>query len=130
MGRAIGSACGPQHHRRCHEHPTFTLAVCCGFPASRPVSSPRRRYYFNRGALFNAAALLLEGTDYDHYAFHDVDTVCGEQAIPYTYPAGVAPLHLTPPGLHPRDDYPEFLGGNIIFSREQFKTVNGFHVRP
>ena len=88
-----------------------------------------RRYYFNRGALFNTAALLLEGTDYDHYAFHDVDTVCGEQAVPYAYPAGAAPLHLTPPGLHPRDDYPEFLGGNIIFSREQFRTVNGFHVR-
>ena len=87
------------------------------------------RYYFNRGALFNAGALLLEGTAYDHYAFHDVDTVCGEQPIPYSYPAGEVPLHLTPPGLHPRDDYPEFLGGNIVFTREQFRTVNGFHVR-
>ena len=92
-------------------------------------SLPAGRYYFNRGALFNAGALLLEGTDYDHYAFHDVDTVCGQQPVPYAYPAGAVPLHLTPPGLHPRDDYPEFLGGNIVFTREQFRTVNGFHVR-
>ena len=48
--------------------------------------------------------------------------------VRYAYPAGAAPLHLTPPGLHPRDNYPEFLGGNIIFTREQFRAVNGFQV--
>lgn len=88
------------------------------------------RYFFNRGALLNAGAALLGGTDYDFYAFHDVDTICGSgPMVQYAYPSGVPPLHLTPPGLHPRDDYPEFLGGNIIFTREQFKLVNGFHVR-
>ena len=59
-----------------------------------------------------------------------MDTICGEgKVVQYAYPAGSAPLHLTPPGLHPRDNYPEFLGGNIIFTREQFRLVNGFHVR-
>ena len=72
----------------------------------------------------------MEGTDYDHFAFHDVDTICGSgPVVQYAYPRGAVPLHLTPPGLHPRDNYPEFLGGNIIFTREQFQKVNGFHVR-
>ena len=94
-------------------------------------SRPRHqcRYHFNRGALLNVGAALLEGTAYDYYAFHDVDTICGPgPVVQYAYPSGVSPLHLTPPGLHPRDDFPEFLGGNIIFTRKQFQQVNGFHV--
>ena len=35
--------------------------------------SPRLR--FNRGALLNAGALLLAGSEYDHFIFHDVDTL-------------------------------------------------------
>ena len=38
------------------------------------------------------------------------------------------PLHLTPPGLHPRNSYPDFLGGNIVFTQRQFDNVNGFPV--
>ncbi len=33
--------------------------------------------HFNRGALLNAGALLLAGSEYDCFVFHDVDTVCG-----------------------------------------------------
>ena len=33
--------------------------------------------HFNRGALLNAGALLLAGSGYDCFVFHDVDTVCG-----------------------------------------------------
>ncbi len=33
--------------------------------------------HFNRGALLNAGALLLAGSEYDCLVFHDVDTVCG-----------------------------------------------------
>ena len=32
---------------------------------------------FNRGALLNIGVLLLEGSDYDFFAFHDVDVMCG-----------------------------------------------------
>ena len=49
--------------------------------------------------------------------------------VAYRCPAGKVPLHLTPPGMHPRDGYPEFLGGNIVFTPAQFARVNGFHVR-
>ena len=30
---------------------------------------------FNRGALLNAGVLLLAGSEYDHFCFHDVDTL-------------------------------------------------------
>eukprot|EP00208_Stichococcus_sp_RCC1054_P000423 CAMPEP_0206140268 /NCGR_PEP_ID=MMETSP1473-20131121/8849_1 /ASSEMBLY_ACC=CAM_ASM_001109 /TAXON_ID=1461547 /ORGANISM="Stichococcus sp, Strain RCC1054" /LENGTH=205 /DNA_ID=CAMNT_0053534361 /DNA_START=401 /DNA_END=1018 /DNA_ORIENTATION=- len=83
--------------------------------------------HFNRGALLNAAALFLVDSSYDCLVFHDVDTVCSSNDnVAYRCPKGVAPLHLTPPGLHPRDDFPEFLGGNIVFTQEQFRIVNGF----
>lgn len=84
--------------------------------------------HFNRGALLNAGALFLAGSSYDCLVFHDVDTVCtsGPHNVAYSCPSGRVPLHLTPPGLHPRDDFPEFLGGNIVFTQEQFRIVNGF----
>ncbi len=47
----------------------------------------------------------------------------------YRCPSGNAPLHLTPPGMHPRVMYSTFLGGNIVFTFEQFSRINGFHVR-
>lgn len=61
---------------------------------------------FNRGALLNAGFLLLGGSDYDHFAFQDVDTIPTEAGnIQYEYPAGAAPLHLTPNGIHPNARY-------------------------
>lgn len=84
--------------------------------------------HFNRGALLNVGALILAGSSYDCLVFHDVDTVCTSafNIVAYSCPSGRTPLHLTPPGLHPRDDYPDFLGGNIVFTQHQFRTVNGF----
>ena len=66
------------------------------------------RLRFNRGALLNAGVLLLEGSDYDYYVFHDVDTVPIEKPLhnaQYDYPSGPAPLHITAPGYHPRVNY-------------------------
>ena len=61
---------------------------------------------FNRGALLNAGALLLAGSRYDHFVFHDVDTLPQLKAnLPYTFPSGAKPLHLTPQGIHPRVNY-------------------------
>ena len=49
--------------------------------------SPRLR--FNRGLLLNAGVLVLAGSDYDYFVFHDVDTIPTESgSIPYNYPAG------------------------------------------
>ena len=61
---------------------------------------------FNRGALLNAGALLLAGSRYDHFVFHDVDTLPQLKAnIGYSFPSGARPLHMTPLGIHPRVNY-------------------------
>ena len=65
-----------------------------------------RQFLFNRGALLNVGFQLLQGSDYDHFAFHDVDTLPTERGhIQYTYPAGIAPLHLSPFGFHPAANF-------------------------
>ncbi|KAK3273664.1 hypothetical protein CYMTET_18106, partial [Cymbomonas tetramitiformis] len=81
---------------------------------------------FNRGLLLNAGVLILQHSGYDHFSLHDVDTIPGDVKIPYTYPEGNVPMHLTPPGIHPSVDYVDFFGGNTIFTLEQFQRVNGY----
>ena len=76
----------------------------CGFDIFVLQQSARLR--FNRGALLNAGALLLAGSHYDHFIFHDVDTLPQLKGnIRYTYPTGAKPLHMTPKGIHPRVNY-------------------------
>ena len=61
---------------------------------------------FNRGALLNAGFQLLQGSDYDHFAFQDVDTLpTFKGKIQYSYPKGEAPLHLTPFRIHPAANF-------------------------
>ena len=58
---------------------------------------------FNRGALLNAGVLLMSGLDYDYFVFNDVDTVPAKgSGVHYAFPEGILPLHVTPPGLHPK----------------------------
>lgn len=64
------------------------------------------KFLFNRGALLNAAALVLNCSSYDYYVFQDVDTVpVVSQGIPYAFPKGDVPLHLTPFGVHPKANF-------------------------
>lgn len=61
---------------------------------------------FNRGALLNVGYRILQGSDYDHFAFQDVDTLPTVKGkIQYSYPIGKAPLHLTPFRLHPAANF-------------------------
>lgn len=84
-------------------------------------------YLFNRGLLLNAAALLLQGSSYDHFCFQDVDTIPLEKGnIQYRFPKGDAPLHLTPNWVHPKSNFEDFFGGLLIITAEQFRRINGF----
>lgn len=56
--------------------------------------------------MLNAAALVLNCSSYDYYVFQDVDTVpVAVHGLPYTFPKGPAPLHLTPFGIHPHANF-------------------------
>ena len=41
----------------------------------------------------------------------------------------VGPFHVAAPGLHPKYDYPTFLGGILLISREHFNIANGMSNR-
>ena len=65
-----------------------------------------QQYLFNRGALLNTAVQLLQASHYDYFAFQDVDTIPrNKSTIQYSYPAGDAPLHLTPFRIHPAANF-------------------------
>ncbi|KAK9840809.1 hypothetical protein WJX81_006295 [Elliptochloris bilobata] len=85
------------------------------------------RFRFNRGALLNAGVLLMSSLDHDYFVFNDADTVpAKDSGIHYAFPEGDLPLHVTPPGLHPKySDNEVFFGGVAAFSREQIMAVNG-----
>ena len=108
-GRPHASGCRDAYWRGLEEGPEG--APCAAVQAQGREhtflileQSPRLR--FNRGALLNVGVLFLSGSDFDYFAFHDVDTIPTEQGnIQYSYPSGRAPLHLTPPGIHPNVRY-------------------------
>eukprot|EP00884_Botryococcus_braunii_P006855 jgi/Botrbrau1/16170/Bobra.0272s0005.2 len=82
---------------------------------------------FNRGALLNAAALLLQGSEHDYFVFHDVDTYPTKAGnIQYDFPTGPAPYHITPTGIHPDSKSEDFFGGVTAFTREQLEDCNGY----
>jgi xylosylprotein 4-beta-galactosyltransferase len=45
--------------------------------------------------------------------------------LPYGVPPP-APLHLSPPGIHPEYMYPSFKGGSWLFTWEQLLTIDGY----
>lgn len=64
-------------------------------------------------------------TKADYIAMHDVDLLPLHQEVPYHYPEENTVLHVSAPGLHPKYDYPTFIGGILLVSKEIFKKVNG-----
>ena len=86
-------------------------------------------YRFNRAALFNTGFTYVEKTGKcDYLALHDVDLLPANKKLLYNFPED-GPLHLSPPGLHPKYDYPNFIGGIMLITTEHFKSVNGMSNR-
>jgi len=86
---------------------------------------------FNRATLINVGFEQSEETlrkfnspNCDYVALHDVDLVPMNPNLPYAYP-DKGPFHIAAPGLHPKYDYPSFLGGILLITREHFNLVNG-----
>lgn len=84
-------------------------------------------YRFNRGMLLNAAAHLAakHHADCDYYALHDVDLLPLNPALSYAFPGDGQVVHLSPPALHPRYKYPDFLGGILLVSRAAYAQIDG-----
>lgn len=57
---------------------------------------------------------------------HDVDLLPLNNDLPYEYPdESNVVVHVAAPGLHPKYDYPTFIGGILIVPKSIFGLVNG-----
>ena len=83
---------------------------------------------FNRASLINVGFLksqeVLSDYNCDYIAIHDVDLVPINPDLSYAFP-DKGPFHVAAPGLHPKYDYPSFLGGILLITRQHYQLVNG-----
>lgn len=85
------------------------------------------RYRFNRASLINIGFLFVRD-NFDYIAMHDVDLLPLNKDLKYDYPEN-GPLHIAAPGLHPKYNYPSFIGGILLLKNEDFQLVNGMSGR-
>lgn len=86
------------------------------------------RYRFNRASLINTGFLYTQH-DFDYIAMHDVDLLPLNDKLNYTAPHEGSVFHVAAPSLHPKYDYPNFVGGILLVNREDFRRVNGMSNR-
>jgi hypothetical protein len=56
---------------------------------------------------------------------HDVDLLPLNPELPYGFPEDGTVMHVAGPGLHPKYNYPSFIGGILLVRVEDFLRVNG-----
>jgi len=81
------------------------------------------KYRFNRAYLINVG-FRESNVNCDYIAMHDVDLLPSNPDLLYKYPES-GPLHLSGPGLHPKYDYPTFIGGILLISRKMYSKLDG-----
>ena len=69
-----------------------------------------------------------KSTGCDYIALHDVDLIPRNDDLLYSFPEN-GPFHISAPCLHPKYDYPTFLGGIMLISRKHFQLLNGMSNR-
>ena len=55
---------------------------------------------------------------------HDVDLLPKDPKLLYSFPEN-GPLHIASPELHPKYDYPTFIGGILLISRKHYNQLDG-----
>lgn len=80
---------------------------------------------FNYGKLCNVATKEV-GEEYTYFAFHDIDMLPISDECDYGYPD--SPTHLaTNVEAHNNElPYPQYFGGVVLISREDFENANGY----
>ncbi|KAK6622496.1 hypothetical protein RUM44_002308 [Polyplax serrata] len=84
-------------------------------------------YRFNRASLINVGFQFTKN-ECDYIAMHDVDLLPLNNQLRYDYPRNGV-FHISSPSLHPKYDYPTFVGGILLVKREDFELVNGMSNR-
>lgn len=81
------------------------------------------KWRFNRAYLINVGFHESSKTC-DYIAMHDVDLLPQNPDLLYRFPEK-GPLHISSHELHPKYDYPTFIGGILLISRKHYKQVDG-----
>ena len=80
---------------------------------------------FNYGKLCNVVTKEV-GKEYTYFAFHDIDMLPMNDECDYGYPE--SPTHLAT-NVEAHDNklpYPQYFGGVVLISREDFENANGY----
>lgn len=80
---------------------------------------------FNYGKLCNVVSKEV-GKEYTYFAFHDIDMLPMNDECDYGYPE--SPTHLAT-NVEAHDNilpYPQYFGGVVLISREDFENANGY----
>ena len=80
---------------------------------------------FNYGKLCNVVSKEV-GEEYTYFAFHDIDMLPMNDECDYGYPE--SPTHLAT-NVEAHDNklpYPQYFGGVVLISREDFENANGY----
>jgi hypothetical protein len=80
---------------------------------------------FNYGKLCNVVTKEI-GEEYTYFAFHDIDMLPISDECDYSFPD--SPTHLAT-NVEAHDDklpYPQYFGGVVLISREDFEKANGY----
>jgi len=80
---------------------------------------------FNYGKLCNCAVKEIP-EEYTYFAFHDIDMLPMNDECDYAYPE--SPTHLAT-NVEAHDNklpYPQYFGGVVVISREDFENANGY----
>ncbi len=80
---------------------------------------------FNKGRLMNAGFLLREHQDC-YFCFHDVDMLPEDASCDYSLPSAPVAMArlLSQRGYRPRGE--NYCGGVTLFTKQDFRTINGF----
>ena len=80
---------------------------------------------FNYGKLCNVVVKEV-GEEYNYFAFHDIDMLPINDECDYGYPESPTHLATNVEAHYNKLPYPQYFGGVVLISREDFEKVNGY----
>jgi hypothetical protein len=101
-----------------HAHTNFSIYV---------IEQSKDNRKFNRGKLLNIGFDLASKEGCNIFVFHDVDLIPSPELIPYyiNKPHDQHPVHIARVWSRYNDN-PNYFGGIVAFTEQQFRKVNGF----
>ncbi|KAK6744318.1 hypothetical protein RB195_011176 [Necator americanus] len=89
------------------------------------VMNQTDKYRFNRASLINVGWLESDRVGCDYMVMHDVDLLPLNPQISYSFPGEGTVRHISAPQYHPKYNYSKFIGGVLMLTMSDYKSLNG-----